>query len=120
MGKKVLIVDDELHVVKIIQFKLKKEGFDVFYALNGEDAVTIAKKEIPDLILLDVMLPVMDGYKVFETLKEDEKTKLIPVVMISAKNQENDKVRAEKLGVVEYIFKPFSLQTVIDIVKRTI
>ena len=120
MAKKVLIVDDEMHVVKIIQFKLKAEGFDVLYALNGHDALDIAETEKPDVILLDVMMPVMDGFKVYELLKAKESTNNIPVIMVTAKTQEGDKMRAEKLGIEEYIFKPFSPQSVVDAINRVL
>ena len=120
MGKKILIIDDELHIIKIIMFKLKAGGYDVLYALNGADGIDIAKEKTPDIILLDIMMPVMNGYEVFEILKEDERTKDIPVVMVTAKIQESDKLKAEKLGIEEYIFKPFSPQAVLDTVKRII
>jgi len=118
--KKVLVVDDEMHVVKILKFKLKNEGYNVLTALNGNDAIELAKHEVPDIILLDIMMPGMDGYKVFEILKDDEATSSIPVIMVTARTQEVDKSRAEKLGVAEYIFKPFSLQNVIDAISRVL
>jgi CheY-like chemotaxis protein len=120
LDPKVLIVDDEMHVIKIMQFKLKNEGYKVLSALNGQDAIEIAKEEIPDVILLDIMMPEMDGYKVYEILQEDDKTKDIPVIMVTAKTQEEDKLKAEKLGIEDYIFKPFSLQSVIDAIKRVL
>ena len=120
MGKKVLIVDDEIHVIKIIQFKLKKEGFDVLSALRGAEAIEIARRELPDVILLDVMMPVMDGYEVFEILQADDQTKNIPVIMVTAKTQEEDKLKAERLGVSDYIFKPFTLPIVVDAINRVL
>ncbi|MFC1855368.1 response regulator transcription factor [Thermodesulfobacteriota bacterium] len=120
MAKKVLIVDDEMHVIKIMQFKLKKEGFDVISAQNGNDAIEIAKKELPDIILLDIMMPDINGYMVLEALKAEDSTKDIPVIMVTAKTQESNKIKAEKLGIADYIFKPFSLQHVVESIQRII
>lgn len=120
MGKKVLIVDDEIHVIKILQFKLKNEGFEVLQALNGPDAIELAKAQAPDVILLDIMMPGMNGYEVYEALKEDDRTSEIPIVMVSAKTREADKSKAEDLGIEEYVYKPFSLQNIVDVINRVL
>lgn len=118
MAKKVLIIDDEIHIIKIIQYKLNSAGLEVVFAQNGPEGIKIANEELPNIILLDIMMPAMNGYEVLEHLKENEKTKNIPVVMITAKTQEGDKQKAEKIGVTAYIFKPFSPQAVLEVVEN--
>ncbi len=120
MSKKVLVVDDEIHIIKIIQFKLKSCGYEVVYAQNGEEGLEVAKKELPDIILLDIMMPVMNGYVMLEALKKYENTRDIPVVMVTAKTQRVDTMKAEKLGIAEYIFKPFSPDKVLHVVQKII
>ncbi len=120
MKKKVLVIDDEVHIVKIIQYKLKLDGYEVLCALSGEEGLKIAYKDTPDIILLDIMMPTMNGYEVLDQLKKNENTKNIPVIMVTAKNQEADMLKAELLGIVEYITKPFSPQAVLETVKKFI
>ncbi|MDO8527790.1 MAG: response regulator [Deltaproteobacteria bacterium] len=108
--KKILIVDDERDLVDMLQLLLETFGFGVLTAYDGEAGLTLAQKEIPDLILLDVMMPKMNGYEVCRTLKKEEKTKTIPVLMLSAKVQENDKFWGMEAGASDYITKPFDAQ----------
>jgi DNA-binding response OmpR family regulator len=115
--KKILVVDDEVDLVKTIQFSLETEGYKVFVSYNGEDALNQARKENPDLILLDIMLPKLDGYKVCRLLKFDEKYKHIPILMLTAKTQEKDKILGMETGADEYITKPFDIDELIEKVK---
>jgi DNA-binding response OmpR family regulator len=107
--KKILVVDDEVDLVETIRFPLEMEGFNVLVCYNGEDALNQARKEKPDLILLDLMLPKLDGYKVCRLLKFDERYKDIPILMLTAKTQEKDKLLGKETGANEYITKPFDI-----------
>jgi len=105
---KILVVDDEKHIVKIVEFNLKKKGYDVFIANNGLEALEQVEKNKPDLILLDVMMPEMDGLEVCKRLKNDDRYKDIPIIMLTAKGQEIDRDTGIKFGANMYITKPFS------------
>jgi DNA-binding response OmpR family regulator len=115
--KKILVVDDEADLVETIRFPLEMEGFNVLISYNGEDALNQARKENPDLILLDLMLPKLDGYKICRLLKFDEKYKHIPILMLTAKTQEKDKLLGKETGADEYITKPFDIDELIKKVK---
>ena len=115
--KKILVVDDEVDLVETLRFPLELEGFDVIVSYNGEDALNQAREKNPDLILLDVMLPKLDGYKVCRLLKFDERYKHIPILMLTAKTQEKDKLIGKETGADEYITKPFDIDFVISKVK---
>ena len=115
--KKILVVDDEVDLVETLRFPLEMEGFEVLVSYNGEDALNKARKESPDLILLDLMLPKLDGYKVCRLLKFDEKYKHIPILMLTAKIQEKDKILGIETGANEYITKPFEMDSLLEKVK---
>ncbi len=115
--KKILIVDDEADLVETVRFPLEMEGFNVLVSYNGEDALNQARKEKPDLIILDLMLPKLDGYKVCRLLKFDEKYKHIPILMLTAKIQEKDKILGMETGADEYITKPFEMDDLMEKVK---
>lgn len=115
--KKILFVDDELDLVKTIRFSLEVEGFNVIVSHDGEDALNKARKENPDLILLDIMLPKLDGYKVCRLLKFDERYKHIPILMLTAKIQEKDKLLGKETGADEYITKPFDIGELLEKIK---
>jgi len=115
--KKILVVDDEADLVETIRFPLEMEGFNVLVSYNGEDALSQARKEKPDLILLDLMLPKLDGYKVCRLLKFDERYKHIPILMLTAKTQEKDKILGKETGADEYITKPFDIDELMKKVK---
>ncbi|MBI4981721.1 MAG: response regulator [Candidatus Omnitrophica bacterium] len=117
MKEKILIVDDEKDIVKMLDYNLKKEGYRTAFAYDGEDALVLVKREHPDLILLDLMLPEIDGLEVCKQLKKEEKTAGIPVIMLTAKSQETDKVIGLELGADDYITKPFSIRELIARVK---
>ena len=116
--KKILVVDDEVDLLKTIQFSLEVEGYTVLVSCNGEDALNLARRENPDLILLDIMLPKLDGYKVCRLLKFDEKYKHIPILMLTAKTQEKDKVLGIETGADEYITKPFDMDELMEKIKE--
>jgi two-component system alkaline phosphatase synthesis response regulator PhoP len=119
MGKKrILIVDDEKDIVETTRFKLESEGFECLAAYDGEEALSKAKKENPDLIILDVMLPKMNGYKIARLLKFDESHKDIPIIMLTAKTQETDIKLGEETGADEYVTKPFDLGMLVALVKK--
>ena len=113
--KKILVVDDEVDLVETIRFPLEMDGFNVLVSYNGEDALNQARKEKPDLIILDLMLPKLDGYKVCRLLKFDERYKDIPILMLTAKTQEKDKLLGKETGANEYITKPFDID---DLMKK--
>jgi len=115
--KRILLVDDELDLVETVRFSLELEGYDVLVSHNGEDALNQARKEKPDLILLDLMLPKLDGYKVCRLLKFDERYKHIPILMLTAKTQEKDKLLGKETGADEYITKPFEMDELMRKVK---
>lgn len=108
MKEKILVVEDEKDIVKMLRYNLEKEGFKVIDARDGEDALDLAVRQHPDLILLDLMLPGMDGLEVCKVLKKESKTSSIPIIMLTAKSQESDKVVGLELGADDYITKPFS------------
>jgi two-component system alkaline phosphatase synthesis response regulator PhoP len=115
--KKILVVDDEVDLVETIRFPLEAEGFNVLVAYNGEDALNMARTENPDLILLDIMLPKLDGYKVCRLLKFDERYKNIPIIMLTARAQEKDRIIGMETGADEYITKPFDMDKLLERVK---
>ena len=117
MSKKILIVDDEKNIVDILKFNLKKEGFSTLEAYDGERAVELAVNEMPDLILLDVMLPKMDGFSVCRKLRQTMST---PILMLTAKEEEVDKVLGLELGADDYITKPFSQRELMARIKANI
>ncbi len=117
MSKKVLIVDDEKNIVDILRFNLKKEGYDTLEAYDGEEAVELALSQNPDLILLDIMLPKMDGFTVCRKLRQSIST---PILMLTAKEEEVDKVLGLELGADDYITKPFSPRELMARVKANL
>lgn len=114
MGKKVLIVDDEKSIVEILSLNLRNEGYTVCASYDGEDAVKKAAVEQPDLILLDVMLPNLDGFSVCKKIREHSS---VPILMITAREEEVDKVLGLELGADDYITKPFSVRELLARVK---
>ncbi len=107
MAKKILVVEDEPELVKALEVRLKTQNYEVVTALDGEEGLRKAREENPDLIILDIMLPKMDGYKVSRMLKFDESYKHIPIIMLTAKAEQEDKVLGEETGADEYMTKPF-------------
>jgi two-component system alkaline phosphatase synthesis response regulator PhoP len=105
---KILIVEDDRDIVEMIDYNLSEEGYEVISAFNGEEGVSAAKGRQPDLIILDIMLPIIDGFDVCKHLKRNAATAHIPIIILSAKSQETDKVLGLELGADDYITKPFS------------
>jgi len=116
----ILIVEDEKDVVKMLEYNLKKEGFATLSANDGEYALDVASRKHPGLIILDLMLPGLDGLEVCKALKKDIKTSSIPVIMLTAKVQETDKIVGLELGADDYITKPFSPREVIARIKAVL
>ena len=112
--KRILIVDDEQDIVESLKFVLEVSGFTCYCAYNGEDGLRMAKELSPDLIILDVMIPKINGYKISRLLKSDKKYKDIPIIMVTARSQEEDKLIGEETGADEYITKPFDLDFVVQ------
>ncbi|MBI5236984.1 MAG: response regulator transcription factor [Deltaproteobacteria bacterium] len=108
MRQKILVIDDEKDILRLLEHNLGKAGFNVISASDGLDGLDIARKELPDLIILDVMLPNMEGTEVLKLLKKDNLTDKIPVIMLTAKGEELDRVVGLELGADDYIIKPFS------------
>lgn len=108
--KRILIVEDEAELVEMITMRLAASGYEVISASDGQEGLEKAKKEKPDLLILDLMLPKMDGYKVCGLLKKDTKYAQIPVIIFTARAQEEDKKLAEEMGADAYITKPFEPQ----------
>lgn len=117
MSKKVLIVDDEKAIVDILNHNLKREGYETLQAYDGEEAIEKMKAEKPDLVLLDVMLPKMDGFSVCKTIRQSTN---IPIIMVTAKEDVVDKVIGLELGADDYITKPFSVREVLARVKANL
>ncbi len=121
MSKKtVLIVEDEESILEVLCYNLKKEGFRTIGTTSGEDAIDLTKQNLPDLILLDLMLPGINGLDLCKYIKSDDATKHIPVVMLTAKGEESDIVSGLELGADDYITKPFSPKILIARVRAVL
>jgi two-component system alkaline phosphatase synthesis response regulator PhoP len=107
-GKKVLIVDDEIHIVHVVAIKLRNNGYDVLSADNGAEAFELACKEKPDIIVTDFQMPVMTGLELVEKLRQRQETKDIPVIMLTARNFAIPKEQQEELQISDCLSKPFS------------
>ncbi len=118
MGKpRILVVDDESHIVELVRFNLEKEGYNVISAQDGLKAYKMAAEYKPDLIVLDVMLPEMDGFEVCRLIQKDSQMSEIPIIMLTARSEEIDKVLGLEIGADDYITKPFSPRELIARVK---
>lgn len=118
MSKRVLIVEDEKNIVDILSFNLSREGYDTMEAMDGKTGLQLALEQDPDLILLDLMLPEMNGFDVCRSLREKGRT--TPVIMLTAREEETDKVLGLELGADDYITKPFSMRELLARVKANI
>ena len=118
--KKILIVDDEADIIEILQFMLETSGYECVTAMDGEEGLKLAREINPDLIILDVMMPKINGYKICRLLKFDNKYKDIPIFMLTARSQDEDKLIGEETGADEYITKPFNVDEVVSTVKEYI
>jgi len=118
--EKILIVDDEEHIIELLKFNLLNAGYEVLTANNGIDAVKIAKVEKPSLLLLDLMLPGIDGFDVCKEIKRNNEMKNTSIVMLTAKGEELDKILGLELGADDYITKPFSVRELLARVKAVL
>ncbi len=117
MRKRILVVDDERYIVNILDFTLGAEGFEVVSAANGEEALKKAMKIAPDLIVLDVMMPKIDGFEVCRALKAKDDTKDVPVILLTAKDRDKDRKKGEEVGADLFMTKPFSPSRLVDEVR---
>ena len=111
---RILVVDDEIYIVHILDFSLGMEGYEVITALDGEQALEKLKSERPDLIVLDIMMPKLDGYEVCKAIKSDPGTRHIPVILLSAKGRNVDQKLGFDVGADDYITKPFSPRKLVE------
>ena len=112
--KKILIVDDEPNIVMSLEYTFKKNNYEVFIARDGQEALDIVKTSYPDVIILDVMMPMVDGYATIEQIRKDDNLKHTKVIFLSAKNKESDIEKGMALGADAYMTKPFSIKKVVD------
>jgi two-component system phosphate regulon response regulator PhoB len=110
---RILVVDDERDLLSLLDFNLRREGFETVLAESGEEALAALRRQVPDLVLLDVMLPDVSGTEVCRTVKRDPRTQHVPVVMLTAKGDEVDKVVGFELGADDYVTKPFSVRELV-------
>jgi two-component system alkaline phosphatase synthesis response regulator PhoP len=118
MPRKILTVDDEKHIVRLIQVNLERHGYEVVTAYDGREALQKVDEERPDLVILDVMMPYMDGFEVLQNLKRNPGTRDIPVIMLTAKAQDADVFKGWQSGVDCYLTKPFNPMELISFVQR--
>jgi two-component system phosphate regulon response regulator PhoB len=123
MGANIFIVEDEKSIITLLQYNLEKEGYKVNFSETGEEGIQSIKKNVPDLVILDWMLPDFSGIEVCKQIKKINKLKNIPVLMLTAKSEEEDKVRGFESGVDDYVTKPFSYKEILlrvkSLLKRT-
>ena len=119
-GERILVVDDEEDILEPVSFNLSREGYHLITAASGEKALDKARREIPDLIVLDLMLPGIDGLEVTKALKNDKQTRHIPIIMLTAKGEEADIVTGLELGADDYVTKPFSPRILVARVKAVL
>lgn len=121
MGKRVLYIEDEQEMIDLVRLILSRKGYEVMGANGGREGLELVERERPDLVLLDLMMPDMDGWDVYQQLRTEEVTRQIPVIVITAKAQSIDKVLGLHIARVDdYISKPFSPQELVDSVERVL
>lgn len=116
--KKILIVDDEPNIVMTLEYTFKKSNYEVFIARDGQEALDILKSNFPDVIILDIMMPMVDGFATLEQIRKDENLKHTKVLFLSAKNKESDIEKGLALGADAYMTKPFSIKKVVEKVEE--
>ena len=112
-GERILVVDDEPDILSLLVYQFSREGFRVATAVNGRTAISTARDELPDAVVLDLMLPDVDGYQVLKTLREDEDTREIPVLLLTARKEEEERIRGFEHGADDYVTKPFSARELV-------
>ncbi|MFQ3550041.1 MAG: response regulator [Armatimonadota bacterium] len=118
MARKILAVDDEKNILRLLQVHLERAGYQVVTAMDGKDAILKIGQHKPDLIVLDVMMPQMDGFEVLRALRRNQSTRDIPVIMLTAKSQDADVLKGWQSGVDCYLTKPFNPVELLSFVKR--
>jgi two-component system alkaline phosphatase synthesis response regulator PhoP/two-component system response regulator VicR len=118
MAKKILVVDDERHIVRLVQVNLERAGYEILTAYDGVEALEKVKSESPDMVVLDVMMPRMDGFEVLKNLQADPSYQNIPVIMLTAKAQDADIFKGWASGVSSYLTKPFNPRELLVFVER--
>lgn len=118
MTTRVLIAEDEPHIVESLSFVLQRSGYQVSSVLDGESAMALLRTDPPDMVILDVMLPKLNGFEVLKRLKADPALRSIPVIILTAKGQTQDRRMAEEIGVDGFMTKPFSNREIVDEVRR--
>jgi DNA-binding response OmpR family regulator len=117
---RILVAEDERDVAELVRYTLAREGFEVVVAANGADALRHAKESRPDLVLLDLMLPQVNGWELCRRLKQDPATKALPVIMLTARSEEGDKILGFELGADDYVTKPFSTRELVARVRAVV
>jgi two-component system phosphate regulon response regulator PhoB len=117
---RILVIDDEKDLIELVHYNLEKEGFSVRSARDGESGLSAAKKELPDLIVVDLMLPGVDGLDVCRSLRLDARTAHIPIIMLTAKSAESDRILGLELGADDYVTKPFSPRELVARIKAVL
>jgi len=118
MPTKVLVCDDERHIVRLIQVNLERQGYQVITAYDGKEGLEKIKSEKPNIVVLDVMMPYMDGFEVLKSLRREKETESIPVIMLTAKAQDKDVFEGYHFGADMYLTKPFNPMELVAFVKR--
>lgn len=119
-GKRILVVDDDPTMVRLINVNLKLNEYEVLEATSGERALEIISQEQLDLIVLDIMMPGVDGWQVLKHIRSREETKELPVILVTAKTQDSDVIRGWELGADEYIIKPFNPLLLVEVIKMVL
>ena len=120
MSKRILVVDDEPDLIKVLTYRLEASGYEVLKALDGQEGLEIARQEKLDLILLDVMMPNMDGNKVCALLKFDKRYKNIPIIMLTARAEEEDRLTSLEIGADAFFNKPLNYEELLEKIKELI
>lgn len=118
MAKKILIIEDYAHIVEVLKIRLEAAGYEVLAAGDGQEGLNLARRAMPDLILLDIMLPKMNGYKVCRFLKFDAKYKSIPIFLLTARGKPEDIETGKATGADEYIIKPYNPHELLALIRR--
>jgi DNA-binding response OmpR family regulator len=117
---RILVVDDENDIVSTIQFRLKSCGFDILTADNGQEGIETATREKPDLILLDINMPIMDGHTMLQRVRSHSELKDTPVIMLTAYSDRNDISKAAELGISDYVTKPFDFSDLMEKISKAL
>lgn len=116
--QRILVVDDDEHIRKSLAQYLEMEDFDVDVASSGPEALSRAGQQAPDLVLLDIMMPGMDGFEVVEKLRQEAATRQVPIILLTARGQDTDVIKGYQLGVSSYLTKPFNLDELVDTIRE--